>query len=206
MTSAWLLEPSLKGFLTTMSLIVAIGAQNTFVLTQSIRRQYHMTISALCIVMDLILISAGVIFATYLASLENGNWQEWMKWLGAAFLIGYGTLSFRSALTSRALEDSDEIISSRKMAILTTLAVTLLNPHAYLDTMVLIGSVGAQYADGGTALFIAGACLASLIWFVGLCVGGSLLQPYFRSPATWRMLDIFIGCTMYIIAFWLITR
>lgn len=204
MTSTWLLEPSLKGFLTTMSLIVAIGAQNTFVLTQSIRRQYHLTIGVLCIVMDLILISAGVVFATYLASLGDGQWQVWMKWIGAAFLITYGTFSFRSAFKTRVLEDSDTGFSSRKVAILATLGVTLLNPHAYLDTMVLIGSVGAQYADEGTALFIGGACLASLIWFTGLCLGGSLLQPYFKNPSTWRKLDIFIGCTMYFIAYWLV--
>ncbi len=188
--------PFSKGFITTASLIVAIGAQNAFVLTQSIRRQYHYTIAALCIALDIVLISLGVFAVSSLAQADP-KYMQWMTWIGATFLFAYGAMSFRSAFKRQALTESKDMITSRRRAIIMTLAMTLLNPHAYLDTVVLIGSVGAQYADGGSTYFVIGACIASFLWFAGLSIGGSYMRPWFENPKTWQVLDVFIGIMMW---------
>lgn len=199
MVSGLLLAPLAKGFLTTISLIMAIGAQNAFVLTQSIRRQYHYSIAALCVLMDIVLISCGVYLVANLAQAE-GNWMLWLTWLGAAFLFSYGAMAFRSAFTNKGLENKKEWVKSRRSALITAVALTLLNPHAYVDTVVLIGSVGAQYAGKSTLFFVIGACSASILWFGLLSVGGSMMQPLFKNPRTWRVLDILVGIMMWSIA------
>ncbi|MFA0813644.1 LysE/ArgO family amino acid transporter [Microbulbifer epialgicus] len=199
MATGLLLAPLAKGFLTTISLIMAIGAQNAFVLTQSIRRQYHYSIAALCILMDIVLISCGVYLVANLAQAE-GDWMLWLTWLGAAFLFSYGAMAFRSAFTNKGLENKKEWIKSRRSALITAVALTLLNPHAYVDTVVLIGSVGAQYAGQGTLYFVIGACSASMLWFGLLSVGGSMMQPLFKNPRTWRVLDVLVGIMMWFIA------
>ena len=200
MGSGILLAPLAKGFFTTISLIMAIGAQNAFLLTQSIRRQYHFSIAALCIVMDIVLITSGVYFVAYLAGQGDG-WMKWLTWLGAAFVFGYGAMAFKNALTNQGLETKDGWFKSRRTALATTLAISLLNPHVYIDTIVLIGSVGAQYAGDGTIYFVIGACLASMIWFTTLSVGGSLMQPLFKSRRTWQILDVLVGIMMWAIGF-----
>ncbi|USD22542.1 LysE/ArgO family amino acid transporter [Microbulbifer variabilis] len=197
--SGLLLAPLTKGFITTISLIMAIGAQNAYLLTQSIRRQYHYSIAALCVLMDIVLITSGVYLVSHLAQAE-GNWMVWLTWLGVAFLIGYGAMAFRSAFTNKGLEDKKEWVKSRRSALITAVALTLLNPHAYVDTVVLIGSVGAQYAGEGTLFFVIGACSASVLWFALLSVGGSMMQPLFKNPKTWRVLDVLVGIMMWSIA------
>ncbi|AWF80256.1 amino acid transporter [Microbulbifer sp. A4B17] len=199
MFSGLLLAPLAKGFLTTISLIMAIGAQNAFLLTQSIRRQYHFSIAALCVLMDIALITGGVFLVANLAQ-AGGDWMIWLTWLGAAFLFSYGAMAFRSALTNKGLGDQKERMKSRRSALITAVALTLLNPHAYVDTVVLIGSVGAQYAGNGSWFFVLGACSASLLWFTLLSVGGSMMQPLFKNPRTWQVLDVLVGIMMWTIA------
>ncbi|WNZ57397.1 LysE/ArgO family amino acid transporter [Microbulbifer sp. MKSA007] len=199
MFSGLLLAPLAKGFLTTISLIMAIGAQNAFLLTQSIRRQYHFSIAALCVLMDIALITGGVFLVANLAQ-AGGDWMIWLTWLGAAFLFSYGAIAFRSAFTNKGLGEQKEWMKSRRSALITAVALTLLNPHAYVDTVVLIGSVGAQYAGNGTWFFVLGACSASLLWFTLLSVGGSMMQPLFKNPRTWQVLDVLVGIMMWTIA------
>lgn len=198
MGSGILLAPLAKGFVTTISLIMAIGVQNAFLLTQSIRRQYQFSIAALCIVLDIVLITAGVYFVAYLAG-QGDNWMRWLTWLGAAFVFGYGALAFKNAFGPYEVESKEGWIKSRRMALITTLTLSLLNPHVYVDTIVLIGSVGAEYAGIGSLYFVIGACLASVVWFTTLSIGGTLMQPLFKNPRTWQVLDLLVGIMMWAI-------
>lgn len=183
----------------TFSLILAIGAQNAFVLKQGIKQQFVLPIILVCAISDFILIAAGVAgFDRLLASIP------WIAPLalygGALFLFVYGLMSFRSALRSAdALSAAKESTQTLTQALLACLAFTWLNPHVYLDTVILIGSISTQY-EGQKIPFTLGAASASAIFFSSLGYGARYLAPFFSKPSSWRWLDAGVGLLMWIIA------
>lgn len=198
------LPPFLKGLGTGAGLIIAIGAQNAFVLKQGIVKNHVFVTALLCIVLDVALISLGVGgFGTILAS--NSLLLTLSKWGGALFLGYYGFRSFRAVFASEAIDVTGERRRpGLKATILTVLALTLLNPHAYLDTIVLLGSIGAQFPAEERVFFGAGAIIASIIWFFTLSYGARYLAPLFQKPVSWKVLDFLVGVIMWSIALLLI--
>lgn len=199
MSLALYIEPLTKGFITGGSLIMAIGAQNAFLIGQSVRRQYHLFIATACILLDMVLIFAGM-FVMSKALTSNPEWLSIMNWAGVIFLTTYGTFALRSATKPKVVNIDKSFVNSRKRAFLMTMALTLLNPHAYIDTMVLMGGVGAQYEREGHFYFSVGASIAGMVWFYTISLGSSYLQPYFKSPKTWQVLDAITGLMMWGIA------
>lgn len=188
----------LNGLLVTAGLIVAIGAQNAFVLAQSLQREHHLPVAALCILCDILLITAGV-FGLAAALASNPILLSVTRWGGALFLTYYGAQALRRAARPQALEcGAQRAPRSLSRVLLAALAVTLLNPHVYLDTVLLIGSVGAQQSE--PAAYTAGAASASTIWFLMLALGGAWLAPWLARPMTWRLIDIAVAIMMFIIA------
>ena len=185
----------LNGLLMAAGLIMAIGAQNAFVLAQSLRREHHLPVAALCVLCDALLVSAGVFgLATLLA--QNPTLLGIARWGGVAFLLWYGVQALRRALSPSALDQSGEAgPRSRRTVLLAALAVTLLNPHVYLDTVLLIGSLGAQQTVPGA--YALGAASASLVWFFALALGAAWLAPWLARPATWRLLDLTVALMMF---------
>ncbi|PAU61184.1 LysE/ArgO family amino acid transporter [Pseudomonas indica] len=188
----------LNGLLVAAGLIVAIGAQNAFVLAQSLRREHHLPVAALCVLCDAVLVSAGV-FGLAAVLLQSPTLLAVARWGGAAFLLWYGTKALLRAARPQGLEQAaDAGPRSRRAVLLTALAVTLLNPHVYLDTVLLIGSLGAQQAEPGA--YALGAASASLAWFFGLALGAAWLSPWLARPATWRLLDLGVALMMFAVA------
>ncbi|SCX81834.1 LysE/ArgO family amino acid transporter [Desulfoluna spongiiphila] len=195
-----MLFPFLKGFGTSAGLIIAIGAQNAFVLSQGVRRNHHLVIPLICSFFDALLITVGILgVGTAVAS--HPLLTRIAAWGGAAFLFWYGACAFRSALRGGNLETEDAGRTPLKTAILATLAVTLLNPHVYLDTLVLMGGISGQYPLEQRPWFGLGAATASFAWFFLLSLGGNLLAPFFKKQAAWRILDSLVGLIMWGIAF-----
>jgi len=195
--------PLLRGFGLGASLIIAIGAQNAFVLRMGLRRQYVFAVALLSTLCDALLISLGAAgFGSIVSAFPL--FATLAAWGGAIFLLFYGFRSFRSALKPSSLDvaagGETEGPKSLGQALLMTAAFSLLNPHVWLDTVVLLGGIGGQYAAVRRAFFAAGAMLASLLWFFALAYGAARLTPLFRKPATWRVLDALIGCVMWAIA------
>lgn len=188
----------LPGFFLSLSLILAIGAQNAFVLRQGLRRAHVFWVCLTCGLADAVLIVAGVIGFGALA--KAVPWFEpLMRYGGAAFLLWYGWQNARSAWRGGAVLDvSGAGTQSLRQAIGTLLAITFLNPHVYLDTVVLIGSVSSQYQD--KVLFGLGATSSSFLFFFALGYGARLLTPLFANPRAWQVLDAVIALTMWGIA------
>ncbi len=186
------------GFALGLGLILAIGAQNAFVLRQGLRREHVLAVVMTCAVSDAVLIATGVAGFGWLAT-EVPWLRPVMTWGGAAFLVVYGALSFRAALMPGALRAAGEGGGTLRGAVLTCLALTWLNPHVYLDTVVLLGSVSAQYRGQGLA-FGGGAVTASFVFFFSLGYGARLLAPVFARPMAWRVLDVGVGVVMWAIA------
>lgn len=184
----------LAGLLLGLSLIVAIGAQNAFVLRQGLRGEHVGIVVAVCAVSDALLIVAGVAGAG--AALDQApELLTFVRIAGAIFLFGYAVLAARRAMRPEVLGPGDDESSMRTMtAVTTVLALTWLNPHVYLDTVVLVGSVANSYAEPW--LFAAGAVIASLAWFSGLGFGARYLRPLFAKPIAWRILDSVIAVIM----------
>lgn len=194
-----MLEAALYGYVTALSLILAIGAQNAFVLRQGLRREHVGPVVAVCALSDAALIGAGV--AGFGAVSGAVPWLgEAMRWAGAAFLLVYGGLRFRAAARGgEALMPAAGKAASLRSVLATCLVLTWANPHVYLDTVVLIGSISAQYAPHGMAFGIAAAC-ASLSFFAALGYGARLLAPVFARPRAWVWLEIGVGVVMWAIA------
>jgi len=200
------------------SLIIAIGAQNAFVLRQGIRRNHVLAVVATCVLCDWALIAGGAAgFGALIGAFPLVT--RVAAWAGAAFLVAYGALALRSALKPAVLHAEEPAanapigvagpavtaasaatIPTVRAAVIATLAVSLLNPHVYLDTVVLLGGLAAQYPAAARGWFALGAMLASLVWFAGLGFGARFLAPVFERPAAWRMLDIGVGLIMWWIA------
>lgn len=182
-----------------LSLILAIGAQNAFILKQGLRREYVFVLCLICALSDAILITVGVFgFAALTKHLPAVEVAA--KYAGVLFLGWYGAKSFWAALKSHAaMEVDDSTRPTRSQAILACLAFTWLNPHVYLDTLMLLGSISTQYPQEKNA-FALGASLASFLFFFSLGYGARILTPIFRIPLAWRVLDFLIGCVMWGIA------
>ncbi|MGV9817819.1 LysE/ArgO family amino acid transporter [Nocardia xishanensis] len=191
---------ALSGLGFGLSLIVAIGAQNAFVLRQGVRGQHVAPVVAVCALSDIVLIAAGIAgFGTLVESLPSV--VTVVRYAGAAFLIGYGVLAARRALSGGALTaDGAGASVALGATILTCLALTWLNPHVYLDTVLLLGSFANTYAPPDRWFLGAGAMLASILWFVGLGFGARLLGPLFARPTAWRVLDSAIALVMFTLA------
>jgi len=185
------------GFGLGLSLILAIGAQNAFVLRQGLRREHVLPVVLVCAFSDAVLVAAGVAGFGALAEAVPGLARV-MRYGGAAFLLVYGARAFLAAWRGGAVLEAGTAAGSLRRAVLTCLALTWLNPHVYLDTVVLLGSVSAQYAD--RLAFGAGAVAASFVFFFALGYGARLLAPLFRRPVSWRLLDAGVGAVMWAIA------
>jgi len=184
----------LNGLLLGASLIIAIGAQNAFVLAQSLKRNHHLWVAALCAGCDTILVGAGV-FGLAGALASSPLLLNIARWGGALFLAFYALQALRRALHPQVLlRDEGALRDSRRKVLLATLAVTLLNPHVYLDTVLLVGSLGSQQAS--PAAYAVGASSASLLWFFGLALGGARLAPWLARPGTWRLIDLAVALGM----------
>ena len=192
----------LNGLLVAFGLIMAIGTQNAFVLAQSLRREHHLPVAAFCVICDALLVAAGVFgLATILA--QSPILLGVARWGGALFLLWYGTQALRRAFSASSLEQSaGQTARSLRAVMLSALAVTLLNPHVYLDTVLLIGSLGAQQSVPGA--YVVGASSASLLWFFTLALGAAWLAPWLARPGTWRLLDLLVAAMMYAVAVQLI--
>lgn len=186
-----------NGLLVAIGLIMAIGAQNAFVLAQSLRREHHLPVAALCILCDAILVAAGVFgLASLLA--QSATLLAIARWGGAAFLIWYGSQALLRAARPQSLQAAGSEPRSLRAVLLTALAVTLLNPHVYLDTVLLIGSLGAQQIEPGA--YAAGAASASFLWFSTLAFGAAWLAPWLARPMTWRLIDLGVAVMMFSVA------
>ena len=187
------------GFFLGASLIIAIGSQNAFVLRQGLRGEHVALICLTCALSDALLITAGVFGFGELV--EHSPWVGPVaRYGGAAFLVGYALLAFRSAWRGGgALEAAERAAPSWRVALATCLALTWLNPHVYLDTLVLLGAASVKYEAFQTP-FAIGAVCASFLFFFSLGYGARLLQPLFARPMSWRILDLGIGVVMLSIA------
>lgn len=181
-------------------LIVAIGSQNAYLLRQALKREFVLTCIAICIICDVVLIGAGVAGMGKLIT-EAPILLSWIKIAGAAFLFWYGLRAARSAWNPSAMMmDQNTAAPDRGAVVSTMLAFSLLNPHVYLDTVVLLGSIGGQQEGNGKVYFSAGAMLASAIWFCSLGLGARYLTPVFSRPGAWRILDGIIAVVMWLLA------
>ncbi|MFF3849198.1 LysE/ArgO family amino acid transporter [Streptomyces sp. NPDC002328] len=190
------LTAAAAGFGTGLSLIVAIGAQNAFVLRQGVRRDAVLAVVGICALSDALLIVLGVAGVGALVV----AWPSALTvvaWAGGAFLLGYGVLAARRVLKpgGEALRTEGDTAGSRRKAVLTCLAMTWLNPHVYLDTVFLLGTVAADRGELRWT-FGLGAALASLCWFAALGFGARLLGRFLARPAAWRVLDGLVAATM----------
>ncbi|RRH77253.1 LysE/ArgO family amino acid transporter [Falsigemmobacter faecalis] len=200
-----MLQALLAGFATSFGLIAAIGAQNAFVLRQGLRREHVGPVVAICALSDALLIAAGV--GGFGALVRATPWLgPLMMWLGAVFLFYYGSLRFRAALKGgAALMPAEGQSVPLGKTIATCLLFTWANPHVYLDTVVLLGGLSAQYAPFQWVFGLAGAA-ASVIFFSALGFGARLMAPLFAQPKAWVVLEGVVGCTMWLIALSLVLR
>lgn len=191
---------ALEGLGLGAGLIIAIGAQNAYVLRQGLRRQHVFAVASLCFLIDCALIALGAGgFASLLRAVPS--LPSLAAWGGALFLAAYSLRAFAAALKPQALKAAGGASgTSRRAALATALALSLLNPHVYLDTVVLLGGLAARHPGGERLAFALGAMLASGLWFYGLGYGARQLAPLFASERAWRLLDAFVGCVMAALA------
>lgn len=195
----------LAGLFTGLSLIVAIGAQNAYVLRQGLLRQHVGLVVLVCALADVLLISAGVAGVGAVVS-RHPQVLTVLRWAGAGYLVWFGVRSLRSALSSSPGELHPDLATGRGPVLATALALTFLNPHVYLDTVVFLGSIANQYGDAGRWWFALGAATASVGWFTGLGYGARSMSVVVRRPATWRVVDAVVAVTMFAVAAMLVLR
>jgi L-lysine exporter family protein LysE/ArgO len=196
------LHIALTGFLTGLSLIVAIGAQNAFVLRLGLMRSHVGIAVFICALSDAVLIIVGTAGMGALVQ-SHKSLLKAVSWIGAAYLFYFSISAARRVFKSESLEAGEVKPMTKKAVVLSVLGFTWLNPHVYLDTVLLVGSIGSQFGNQRW-LFAVGAALASLIWFVGLGYGSKAAARVMAKPITWRILDIFIAVVMASIAISLI--
>ncbi len=186
------------GFVLGGSLIIAIGAQNAFILRQGLLKRHVLPLALFCAVSDATLILAGV--AGFGQAIKAApTLLEVVRWGGAGFLVWYGLTAFRRAFSASAMEAAEATDLTLRAAILQCAAFTWLNPHVYLDTVVLVGGISTTFGDNRW-WYALGAVVASFVWFFSLACGARLLTPLFRKPQAWKVLDIGIGCVMWLLA------
>jgi L-lysine exporter family protein LysE/ArgO len=187
------LTSTLAGFAASLVLIVAIGAQNAFVLRQGLRREHVLPVVVTCAVSDLMLIAAGIAgLGAVVAARPTA--VTVIRWAGAAFLLAYAAMAAKRAWKPGALKPTDRAPATLRATLLTCLALTYLNPHVYLDTVLLLGSVAQQHPHRW--LFGIGAAVASAVWFTALGLGAHRLAPLLSRPAAWRVVDGLIAVVM----------
>ncbi|GAA4288838.1 LysE/ArgO family amino acid transporter [Georgenia daeguensis] len=189
---------ALPGLLTGLSLIVAIGAQNAYVLRQGLTRNHVGLVVAICALSDALLIAIGVSGVGALVQ-DHPTAMTALRWVGAAYLAGYGVRSLWGSRKPQALDPLEGRASGRRTVVTTTLALTYLNPHVYLDTVLMLGSIANQH-DGGRWWFAMGAAAGSVLWFTTLGFGARAASRLMSRPATWRVLDVCIGVVMIALA------
>lgn len=196
-----ILSAMLQGLFLGAGMIIPIGAQNAYILGQGINRNHHLLAATLCIICDITLILAGIFGASILIS-SSDLLMRIITWGGVLFLSFYGLISFK-AFFKNSYEQSYKKTSfkSKKVVIATTLAVTLLNPHVYLDTVMILGSVGGQFEGDARLAFALGTIIASIMWFYGLAVGAAKMGPILSQPLVLKGIDFVVGCIMWFIAF-----
>jgi L-lysine exporter family protein LysE/ArgO len=193
-----------QGLALSLGLIVAIGAQNAFVLRQGLRREHVGGVVLFCGVADAMLITAGVLGMAQALG-ERPGLTRALALAGAAFLAVYGWQALRRARHPQSLRATEGGAGlGRRAALAQAAAFTLLNPHVYLDTVLLVGSIGAQQPSALQGWFVAGACTASLLWFSSLGYGARWLAPWFARPKAWQVLDGLVGLTMGVMAILLV--
>ncbi|MFA0084113.1 LysE/ArgO family amino acid transporter [Vibrio sp. 10N.261.51.F12] len=191
----------LQGFGLGATMIIPIGAQNAFVLNQGIKRNHHLTTATVCSFLDAIFISLGIFGGG--AILSQSEWLLTSVTIGGIlFLTGYGLLSLKSALKARPDNESkNEVISKgKRTVVLGALAVTVLNPHLYLDTVVILGSIGGQFEGQDRIGFALGTVMASFVWFYSLSIGAAKLGPTLSKPAVKKGIDLAVATMMFFIA------
>ena len=190
------------GFASGLALIIAIGAQNAFVLRQGLKRQNILAVVFFCAVADAILIGAGILGLG--AVIESVPWVlVALRFGGAAYLVWFGIGSIRRAISPSILEASGQAKSNLSKAIGTAAALTFLNPHVYIDTVILLGSIGNQFVNDRWWFWL-GASIGSFVWFFGLGYFARLLSPFTSSLKFWRILDLLIAAVMFLIAGYLL--
>ncbi|MGB6188315.1 MAG: L-lysine exporter [Aeromonas molluscorum] len=191
-----MMATSLQGFVLGLAMIIPIGAQNAFVLSRGIHRNHHLLTATLCCLCDLILIGIGVFGGANLLA-ANPLGLALLTWGGVLFLGWFGLRSLRSAWRGQGatLADSSQLMGV-KSVLAMTLGVTLLNPHVYLDTLMLLGSLGSQFAEPLRPAFAVGAMLASLVWFYGLAYGAAALSPWLARGKVQQGIDLLVGLIM----------
>ncbi|MDG2538030.1 LysE/ArgO family amino acid transporter [Dyella jiangningensis] len=190
----------LAGLAAGAGLIIAIGAQNAFVLRQGLQRSFIGSVVLVCVLADVSLILLGV-GGMGLAVKQHPDLLQWLRYAGAAFLAAYGMFALKRAWQGESgLQPAGNAAGSRGRVVLACLGFTLLNPHVYLDTVVLLGSLSTHYDGQGRWLFAAGASSASVMWFLSLGFGARVLLPIFRSPFAWRIFDVAVAAFMLALA------
>ena len=190
---------AVEGFLLGAGLIIAIGAQNAFVLRQGLKREHVFAVATVCSMSDALLIAVGVAGMGELVKASPAL-LTLVTVAGIAFLAAYGAIAFFRALRPGRLEAAAPRRQGLGATLLTALALTFLNPHVYLDTVVLIGGLSARHEGAAAVAFALGAAAASAVWFYGLGFGARLLAPLLARPAAWRLLDLGIAIVMWGIA------
>ena len=203
------LVPFIEGILLGGGLIIAIGAQNAYLLSLGIKRNHHFPAATICALWDITLIALGVMGVGAWVQ-ANPSVLKYTLWGGAIFLFAYGVRALLSAWKGKVLRAENGEMApgqqSLKNVVITMFAIGVLNPHVYLDTIVLLGSISGKFQGSGRYFFGAGAAVSSVVWFYSLGFAGQLLAPLFAKPVSWRILDGLICLTMWGIALKLIMQ
>jgi len=198
-TVTLVIDAATAGLLTGLSLIIAIGAQNAYVLRQGLLRSHVGPVVVVCALSDLLLIGAGV--SGIGAIVDHADWVVTVvQWLGVAFLLWYAATTLLRARHAEALAAEAGGATPRGRVIARSVALTWLNPHVYLDTVLLLGSIANTHGSTGRWWFAVGAGLASIVWFCGLGFGARLLAPLLGRPRSWQVLDVAVAVTMLVVA------
>lgn len=197
-----LIGPLIKGFAICLGIIASIGPQNAFVLRQGLRNNYIIILPIVCILFDIILIISGVKGINFIVDTYPSLFSV-ITWAGIIFLFIYGGYSFYAMRQEKGLDTAHKKKNKRplKETLLVLTALTFLNPSVYVETIILLGSIGGKLEDKEQCYFIIGAILASTVWFFTLSIGASILAPHFKTSKPWKVIDFLVGILMWAIAF-----
>ena len=195
-----IITAAIQGFTLALSMIIPIGSQNSMLLSQGINKNHHLMTAGLFMLYDALLISLGVLGGSIILS-NNDTLFTLLTWGGIAFLLSYGAMSFKAAF-SGVKSNTNKVINQKsvKVIVLTSIIVTFLNPHAYIDTVMVIGSVGGQYTGDAKIYFLIGAISGSIVWFSTLALGAAKLSVQLSKPKVKGAIDLSIGLVMWFIA------
>ena len=196
-----MLSAFLSGFILGLSLILAIGSQNSFVLRQGLMNRHVFIVALFCSLSDALLIGIGVVGISLFLNNYIDLVSDWLFGISAIWLAGYGILRLRDAVIGKSVLIAENSLVNGLVSTLSFLSVlTFANPHVYLDTVVLIGSVSQQFPDNTKLAYVLGASIASFVFFFSLAYGAKLLSPIIQKPIAWRILDSFIAFVMFSLA------